>query len=234
VGINTAIFSQSGGNNGIGFAIPINMAMQVMEQIVEKGGVQRGYVGVQVQDLNPQLADAFGLKKGHGAVINSVEHDSPADKAGLQPGDVITAINGKPVKRAWDVRNQIGLSRVGERVKFNILRNGKQMTLDATLASASVQNPGEAGAVNQRLEGVTVGDIEDDNPYYGQVKGVVVMNVLRGSQPWNAGLRKGDIITSVNRQPVGNLKGFLQLVNRRKGSLLLRIIRGNTAAFLVI
>ena len=234
VGINTAIFSQSGGNNGIGFAIPINMAVRVMDQIVEKGGVERGYVGVQVQDLNPQLADAFGLKNGSGAVVNSVEHDSPADKAGLQPGDVITAIDGKPVKRAWDVRNQIGLSRVGERVKFDILRNGKQMTLDATLASASGQSPGEAGAVNQRLEGVTVGDIEDDNPYYGQVKGVVVMNVLRGSQPWNAGLRKGDIITSVNRRPVSNLKEFLKLVNRRQGSLLLRIIRGNTAAFLVI
>ena len=230
VGINTAIFSQSGGNNGIGFAIPINMATRVMEQIVEKGGVQRGYVGVQVQDLNPQLADAFGLKNGAGAVINSIEPDSPAAKAGLQQGDVITAIDGKPVKRAWDVRNQIGLARVGEKVKFDILRNGKQMTLAATLASAGQQGP----AVNPRLEGVTVGDIEDDNPYYGQVQGVVVRDVIQGSQPWRAGLRKGDIITSVNRQPVSSLKEFLKLVDKRQGSLLLRIIRGNTAAFLVI
>ena len=234
VGINTAIFSQSGGNNGIGFAIPINMATRVMDQIVDKGGVERGYVGVQVQDLSPQLAEAFDLKQGSGAVINSVEPGSPAAKAGLQQGDVITAIDGKQVQHGWDVRNQIGLSRPGDKVKFDILRNGKSMTLAATLAASSQQPPGSAGAINQRLEGVTVGDIEDDNPYYGQVQGVVVMDVMQDCRSWRAGLRKGDIITSVNRRPVGSLKEFLALVDKRKDPLLLRVIRGNSAAFLVI
>ena len=234
VGINTAIFSRSGGNIGIGFAIPINMATQVMEQIVKNGSVQRGYLGVQVQDLNPDLAEAFDIKRDTGAVVNSVEPDSPAAKAGFKAGDVITSINGKPVRKAWDVRNQIGLKQPGKDVTFEVVRNGKNTQLTAKLASMKDQLPGQLSSINNRLEGVSVSNLDQDNPYYGKVDGVIVTDVTQGTRPWRAGLRKGDIITSVNRQNVSNVKDFVDTVRHVNGPLLFRIIRGNAAAFLVI
>lgn len=233
VGINTAIFSQSGGNIGIGFAIPINMALQVMEQIVKTGKVDRGYIGVEVQDLNPDLAEAFNIKVENGAVINSVLDGSPADKAGLKTGDVIVSINDKPVHGAGDVRNQVGLMPVGTGVKFSILRDGKPNTITVKVGSRK-EMAGTPGSRNERLSGVTVGDIGPDNPYYGHVEGVVVSEVQQDSHAWNSGLRKGDIITSVNHLQVADLKSFLALVDKSKGALLLRIIRGDAAAFLVI
>ena len=118
VGINTAIFTRSGGNIGIGFAIPINLALHITEQLLDKGMVERGFIGVQVQNLNPDLAEAFGIKNQKGAIVNSVMPDSPAQESGLQPGDVITSINSKPVKTAADVRNHVGLLPVGAEVMF--------------------------------------------------------------------------------------------------------------------
>lgn len=233
IGINTAIFSQSGGNIGIGFAIPINLALQVMEQLVKTGKVERGFIGIQLQDLGPDLAEAFGIKDQHGAVVNSVLPDSPAADAGLQPGDVITAINKKPVKSASDVRNTIGLIPVGDTVRFDILRNGKHKSLTAKIATGKGWGMGP-NALNPRLAGVTVGDIEKDNPYFGKINGVVVQDVDNSSPAWRSGLRQGDIITSVDRVPVKNLKAFLNAVKGKQGPLLLRVIRGNAAAFLVI
>ena len=233
VGINTAIFSQSGGNIGIGFAIPINLAMQVTEQLIKTGKVERGFIGIQVQDLDPDLAEAFGIKDQRGAVVNSVVPDSPAAKAGLQPGDVITAIDKKSVGRASDVRNYVGLLPVGETVKFEILRNGKRKTLTAKIVAGKDWGAGP-NAINPRLEGVTVGDIEKDNPYFGKLEGVVIQDIERGSLAWRSGLRQGDIITSVDHEPVKGLKTFLDIVNGKQGPLLLRVIRGNAAAFLVI
>lgn len=234
VGINTAIFSRSGGNIGIGFAIPINMATRVMEQIVKTGKVQHGYVGIEVQNLSPALAEAFGIKQQSGAVVNSVVPDSPAEKAGLKSGDVITAINGKPIKRPWDVRNQVGLMSVGDTATFDILRNGKEMKLNVILASAEEEGAGQGGIINPRLKGVSVGNIEDNNPNFGKVNGVLITDVDRNSRSWQSGLRQGDIITSVNRRNVHNLKEFLRIVNKSNGPLLLRIVRGNGAAFLVL
>ena len=129
VGINTAIFSRTGGNIGIGFAIPINLALRVTEQLLDKGVVERGYIGAQVQDLNPDLAEAFDIDNQSGAIVNSVMADSPAQKAGLQPGDIIVSIDSKPVRAASDVRNHIGLLPVGELVSFEILRAGEKKTL---------------------------------------------------------------------------------------------------------
>ncbi|MEJ2760566.1 MAG: PDZ domain-containing protein, partial [Gammaproteobacteria bacterium] len=205
-----------------------------MEQIVKTGKVQRGYVGIEVQNLSPSLAEAFGIKQQSGAVVNSVEPDSPAEKAGLKSGDVITAINGKSIKRAWDVRNQVGLMSVGATATFDIVRNGKDMKLNVVLASAAEKGAGQGGIVNSRLQGVSVGNIEDNDPHYGKVNGVVVTDVARDSRSWHSGLRQGDIITSVDRRNVRNLKEFLQVVNKANGPLLLRIVRGNGAAFLVI
>jgi serine protease Do/serine protease DegQ len=233
VGINTAIFSQDGGNIGIGFAIPINMALKVMEQIVKTGKVERGYIGVQIQDLSPDLAAAFNIKADNGAVVNSVEKNSPASQAGLKTGDVIVSINDKPVHGAGDVRNQVGLMSVGNTVKFGIMRDGKSLTIPVKIGSRK-QVAGMTGAGNQRLAGVTVADIGANNPYYNHVHGVVVSKIEPGSHAWQSGLRKGDIITSVNHVQVSDLQQFLSLADKNKGALLLRIIRGDMAAFLVI
>ena len=233
VGINTAIFSRSGGNIGIGFAIPINMALQIMEQLLDTGTVERGFIGVQVQDLNPDLAEAFGIKNQKGAVVNSVMPDSPAQEAGLQPGDIIVSINSKQVKGAADVRNHIGLLPVGEEVTFEVLRAGARQTLKARI-TASGEFKLAQGTSNPRLQGVTLGDIEEDHPHFNRVKGVVIMAVERGSRAWSAGLRKGDIITSVNQQAAPDLQAFRQLVDEMDSALVLRVIRGDAAAFLVI
>lgn len=234
VGINTAIFSRSGGNIGIGFAIPINLALQIMEQLVETGEVKRGHIGITVQDISPELAEAFDLDKQTGAVINNVLADSPAEKVGLQPGDIIIAINDKPVKRAGDVRNYIGLLPVGEEVVFEILRNGERLEFSTVLKEGSQWTSGKAAEQNPLLKGAIIDEIGPDSPYYGRVRGVRVVEVQRGSRPWRSGLREGDIITSVNRRNITNMNEFMQLIGQVKGPLLLRIIRGNNAAFLVI
>ena len=233
VGINTAIFSQSGGNIGIGFAIPINLALGIMEQLLETGEVQRGFLGVYAQDLDADLAEAFGLPKQSGAVINKILEDSPAEKAGLMTGDIVIKIDGKQVRNASDVRNHIGLLKVGEEITFEILRNGKPKTIKARIAAASDET--ETPAVkNARLQGLTVGNIKEDHPLHGQVEGVIILEVQRGTRPWRSGLRAGDIITSVNKNPVADLQQFLKLAESEQGTLLLRIVRGNTAAFVVI
>lgn len=233
IGINTAIFSQSGGNIGIGFAIPINLALHIMEQLVNKGQVVRGFVGVQVQDLSPDLAEAFNIKDQAGAIVNSVMEDSPASKAGLQAGDIIVAMNGKSVQNAGDVRNQIGLLPVGDSLTFDVLREGARKTLKVKV-EAGKESAGGPSAVNPRLEGLSVGDIGSNHPAYGRVKGVLVEAVQRGSVCWRSGLRPGDIITSVNHTDVAKLDEFLAAVNQKTEPLLLRVIRGNAAAFLVI
>ena len=235
VGINTAIFSQGGGNIGIGFAIPINLAMQIMEQLLESGQVQRGFLGISTQDLTPALIEAFGLKQNYGAVITNVVEDSPAGKAGLQPGDILIKINDRDVKNASDVRNRFGLLTVGDQVVFDILRGGKSKKITTTVTAAKEDSSSPSPVtVNKRLEGVTISEIGSDHQYYGQIEGVYVAGVQRGSPAWRSGLRQGDVITSVNRQLVKDVPTFLKLVNGEDASLLLRILRGNAAAFIVI
>ncbi len=233
IGINTAIFSQSGGNIGIGFAIPINLALQITEQLLGKGKVQRGFLGFSVQDLTPALIEAFGLKQNRGAVITSVEDDSPAGKAGLQPGDILIKINGRDVKNSGDVHNLFGLLIIGDQVVFDILRagKGKKITTIVTAEKETVVSP---VAINKRLEGVTINELAEKHHSYGKIRGVYVVGVRRGSSAWSSGLRKGDVITSVNRQAVRNVPVFIKLVNGKDQPLLLRILRGNTAAFIVI
>ena len=165
--------------------------------------------------------------------MNSVLPNSPASEAGLQPGDVIVAINNKKVKNAGDVRNYVGLLPVGKKIDFEIIRAGKRIKLTTKVATGRTMT-GKPSAVNPRLSGVTVGNIEKDHPYYGKIAGVVVVDVERGSDAWRSGLRSGDLISSVNRVVVKDLQGFLKAIDKKKGALLFRIVRGNTAAFLVI
>ncbi|MEX2353792.1 MAG: DegQ family serine endoprotease [Gammaproteobacteria bacterium] len=233
VGINTAIFSQSGGNIGIGFAIPANLALYIMEQIATNGEVDRGFIGIAAQDLSLELAEALGVSNQGGAIIVSITRGSPADEIGLQPGDVIVSINDKDVKKASDVRNFIGLLPVGERVRFEFYRDGKRQSLSTRVASGRAF-AADAGLTNPRLEGISFSDIDNNSPYFGVVGGVVVSEIDRDSLAWQSGLRQGDIITSVNREPVTNAQEFFSTVNRYDGALLLRIVRGNSAAFLVL
>lgn len=233
VGINTALFSQGGGNIGIGFAIPINLAMQITEQLLKSGKVQRGFLGISTQDLTPTLAEAFGLNQNKGAVITSVDDDSPAGKAGLQPGDILLKINGRDVKNASDVRNRFGLLAVGEQVVFDILRGGqsKKITTTVTVEKEEVSSP---QVINTRLEGVIISELGSGHPYFGKVEGIHVVNVQRGSPAWRSGLRKGDVITSVNRQTIKDVQMFVKKAGGKEEPLLLRILRGNAAAFIVI
>ncbi len=233
VGINTAIFSQSGGNIGIGFAIPTNMVRQITDQLVDHGEVRRGFLGAQLQDLDPDLAGAFGVTSGNGAVLVNIIQGSPAYKAGLQPGDVVIAANDKPVKNAADLRNQVGLKRIGEKVKLKVMREGKKKMVTITVAERDDSELlGELR--NSRLSGATFGEIPQYSRAYGRIQGVMVYEVENGSQVGRAGLREGDIITSVNRLPTRNLDEFLNVVNRLQGELLIRLHRGNQAAFTVI
>ncbi len=232
VGINTAILSQDGSNIGIGFAIPINLSLNIMEQLIDKGSVQRGFIGISVQDLDLELAEALGAKNQKGAIITNVIKSSPAAEVGLLPGDVILSINNKEVKRASDVRNHIGLLQVDDNVEFDLIRNGKRQKLTTKVTSANEYIG--ASVTNQRLDGITFSDINPDSPYFNRVEGVVVAEIDQGSLGWQSGLRKADIISSVNRIPVTNAKDFTNIVNDIKGSLLLRVVRGRSVAFLVL
>jgi serine protease Do/serine protease DegQ len=233
IGINTAIFSQSGGNIGIGFAIPINMVNEVMQQLVMHGEVKRGRLGAQAQDITPDLAQAFELKNGlSGAVVTQVTADSAADKAGLKAGDIVIAVNGKVVQDAADLRNYIGLLRVGQKVQMTVVREGKHKDLVATVEEPVSSNK-VGKAIHPKLEGAEFSDIEEGDPLYGRIEGVLVAQVEAGSIAMRAGLRRGDVIISANRK---DIKSVSDLANAVKGNnkLLLNIRRGNGALFLYL
>jgi len=197
VGINTAILSQSGGNIGIGFAIPINMAGEIMQQLVAYGKVERGRLGAQAQDLTPELAQAFGIKYRRGAVVTQIEADSAADRAGLRVGDIITEINDKPVRDAATLRNTIGLLRLGQEVKLSVLREGKTQTLVAKVEEPTWTAQG-GERVHAQLTGAVLANLEEQSR--GRAQGVLLAEVEPGSPAWRNGLRKGDIIVSARHE----------------------------------
>ncbi len=231
VGINTAIVGPNGGNIGIGFAIPTNMAQGVMAQLVKHGEVRRGQLGVAAQDLNPDLAQAFGMKPYSGAAVAQVVPGSPADRAGLRQGDVIVAVDGRPVRSASELRNAVGLLRVGSKVTLEIVRQGRRRTLRAVLAEPEQT---DAGRASEHLAGAIVGTVEDSHPLAGSVRGLQVLDVARNSRAWSAGLRRGDVIISVNRIPVTSISQLTQAVSRSPNELLLNIQRRNTSLYIVI
>ena len=233
VGINTAIFSpgQKAGNIGIGFAIPSNMVKQISDQLLEYGEVHRANLGVQMQDITAELAKAFNIGSDKGAVVTRIQKESAADEAGVQVGDVITAIDGKKLINAYSLRNTIGLLMVGQTIKIDIVREGKVKTLKATVKKTKKRT--KQKPTHPKLLGATFGDIEESSPYYGKIKGVMIYEMKRGSPAWASGLRKNDIITSVNRLATVNLEDFKLLV-QNKGGLLLNITRNGRAMFLLL
>lgn len=232
VGMNTAILAPggAGGNVGIGFAIPINMIRQIMQHLVEFGEVRRGVLGVLTQDLTSDLAQAFGIKARKGAVISKIFPDSPAESAGLKVGDVVYEINGRPIRNAMDMRNAVGLLRVGQQLKMNLLRNGKRMQLVATIQEEKKATL-EGEKVSERLAGAVLGEMPDADDQ--GIMRVIVVDVAEGSPAWYARLRKGDVILSVNRQLVKSIKDVHQ-ATQNSTQLLLNIQRGSTAMFVLI
>src|SRR3569623_667880 len=233
IGINTAILAPGGGNVGIGFAIPVNMARQIMDQLVAHGEVRRGRLGVMVQDLTPELAKAFDIKESQGAVIAKIVADSPAAKAGLKAGDVVTRINGKQIITSSELRNIVGLLQIGETVALDILRDGKPRTVKIVLAEP-LQEKVDGKTLNPRLQGAVFGSIDENTLGYGQIEGGLVTEVKSGTPAWRAGLRKGDVVMSVNRQPVANLDELKQVVKAARGGLLFNLRRGDGALFVLI
>ena len=232
VGINTAIIAPSGGNVGIGFAIPINMARQIMDQILEHGAVQRGRIGVQIQDLTPELAEAFGVNLRHGAVVSQVVPNSPAAEAGLRAGDVVIDMNGKAVKGSADLRNKVGLLRVGEEVRLGIVRDGVNQNIVMKVGAVEEAQQ-QADTDSPKLKGAIFGQVNEQSPLYGKVEGVQVLKVETDSPAWRSGLREGDVITSVNRKPITTPDELFE-VAAGEGALLLNIRRGDGALFVLI
>jgi serine protease Do len=233
IGINTAIVGPSGGNVGIGFAIPSDMAKKVMNQLIRYGSVHRGQLGVYIQDVTPDLVEALGVSNASGAAVTRVVKGSPADKAGLKAGDVITAINGEPMKTSSQLRNTIGLLRVGAKVTIDYLRNGKARQVKAVIAEPK-QEKADAGKFDKRLSGAVVSTAEPGTSPQGESKGVEILSVEQGSPAWSAGLRKGDVIVSVNRQPVKTPEDLRKALKRKPSTILLNIHRGEAALFIAI
>ncbi|RKZ58695.1 MAG: serine endoprotease DegQ [Gammaproteobacteria bacterium] len=229
IGINTAILASGGtGNVGIGFAIPINMVREITNQLIEYGEVRRGMLGVIMQNLTPDLARAFGLDVHQGVVISQVVENSAASKAGLKAGDVIADINGTAVKSASAMRNMVGLMRVGAKMDITVIRDGKEKKLTAFIEDEVEQSiAGEK--ISPKLTGAEIESHDEGGNQY-----LVVSEVLRGSAAWNARLRKGDLIISVNRAPVKTLSDLKNAVNEGDQQILFNVQRGQTALFILV
>ena len=232
IGVNTAILDRGGGNVGIGFAIPVNMVVSLTAQIIEFGEVRRGRLGVHIQDLTPELAQAFGVEAGSGALISKVMPDSAAKAADLREGDVITMVDGRAIKGATELRNVIGLARADEEIELTYIRDRKSFNKKIRIR-AVVAESGRGIQISESFEGARLEDVDDSSSQNGQ-PGIRVVEVTSGSAAWQAGLRSGDIILSVNRQWVFSLDDLVQIVNGRTSGLLLNIQRGESALFLVI
>ncbi|MBE9561957.1 MAG: PDZ domain-containing protein, partial [Proteobacteria bacterium] len=201
IGINTAIIAPGGGNVGIGFAIPSNMVEQVVAHLIEFGEMQRGQLGIRLQELTPKLATAFGITDNKGAVISEVDSETAAEKAGLKSGDVIIAINNKTVNSATDIRNRIGLLRIGEKVKITVIREGKTYNFYAVIADSKVKG----GTISLYLKGSTLKDSSD---------GIKIQQVTENSNAWKIGFREDDIIIGFNRKKINDIEDLAYYFDR--------------------
>src|SRR6267154_975539 len=213
IGINTAILSRSGGNIGIGFAIPVNMAHSVMDQLIKYGSVKRGLLGVSMYTVTPDTAQSLGLANAQGALVSQVVDGSPAEKAGIHTGDVITSVNSQPVKSNGELRNAIGLMRVGDKVEIGLLREGKPLRVTAVIADSSTPQAIAATpeGIHKAFEGATLVDAPDGG-------GALVKGVEPGSAAAQVGLRNNDVIIGANRGKVSTVQ---QLEDRAKTSAVL-------------
>jgi serine protease Do len=245
IGINTAILSRSGGNNGIGFAVPVNLAKNVMDQLVTNGKVTRGFLGVNIQNIDQRLQKSFDLKDSKGALVSDVTPNSPAAKAGLKSGDVIVEFNGKPVRDSRQLKLAVGGTSPGTKAPVKILREGSEKSVTVTLKELEGdQLASNSGAKSQAdtdaLEGVVVADLDAnmrqqfDLPR--DVKGAVVTDVEQDSASYAAGLRPGDVILEIDRKPVISAEDAVKLSEniKNKSSILLRVWSKGGSHYLVV
>jgi len=242
VGINTAILAPAGGNVGIGFAVPANMAKQAMRQLITYGEVRRGRLGVAVQSLTPDLAEALSIDAKEGVVVNGVEPGSPAEKAGIKKGDVIVALRGEPIRSAQALRNRIGLAAVGTEVPLTVLRDGKRINVTASVEAAPKPKTAASAAPSAHpgppapfdaLQGANFRDVPRDAAH-GNVKGAIVAGVEPGSSAERAGLHLGDVVTGVNRTPVGSAAEFAKVLRQQEGRIALNVQRGDSQTYLLV
>jgi serine protease Do len=244
IGINTAILAgNSGGNQGIGFAVPINMARHDMDEILAHGKVQHGYLGILPQDVTPALAKAFQVNDTNGALVGEITPDSPAAHSSLKQGDVIVALNGQPITDASQLRTRIGMLDPNQTVTLKVMRNGSALDVPVTLGDYPTKE--ERASINKpdsdsSLQGVTVENLTPDTAQElklpATTKGVVVSEVDPSSHAADAGLKPGDVIQQVNHQAVTNMREFTQAVgaSKKDDSVLLLVDRGGNTLFLAV
>ncbi|HEX4535853.1 MAG TPA: DegQ family serine endoprotease [Candidatus Acidoferrum sp.] len=251
LGINTAIFSRTGGNQGVGFAIPANLARDVMQSLREKGRVVRGYIGASVQTLTPELAEAMKLKgEPSGALVGEVTPKSPSEKAGMKTGDVITSVNGKKISDARELRLMIGSMPPGTKIQMEVNREGQSKIINVELAEmpagAAEQDTEASPEENAQPEkatvfgGVAVADVTDEIRnalnLSKDIKGAVIAEIDADSPAAKAGLREGDVIQEVNKQPVKNAKDLVAISKRLKpdDKILIRVWSQGRSSFVAL
>jgi len=236
VGINTAIFA-SGGNNagsiGIGFAIPINMAHDIMLQLTEHGEVKRGRFGAQGQDLTPQLAQAFDIPLSSGFIVTQIESGSPAARSGVEVGDVIVAANGRKIRSAADMHNLVGLLRIGQSIDLKLYRKANAIELTAVIRPIEIAYL-DGSNFHKKLSGAKIGEIRESKLQQGLVEYLQVHEVTPGSSAAQAGIRAGDVFYSLNKQRIRNFDEAAQVVADNRHGLILAIHRGARELFLLI
>ena len=232
VGINTMILSPSGGNVGIGFAIPTAITSEVMAQLVAHGKVQRGSLGVQTQAITPRIAQLLKLKDSNGVVVTGVNAGSAAEDAGLQPGDVLTTLNGKPLHSEQELRNAEGLLPLGSAVQLGVLRDGQTRLVTAKLRQIKLDSV-EGGQLDARLSGVRFSDLSDDQRAQG-LYGVAISAVQPGSRAARAGLSAGDLLVGIGNQRITGLRMLHGLANVRLRQLVLVVADDDGSHYVVI
>jgi serine protease Do len=229
IGINTAIFSRSGGYMGIGFAIPVNMAQSIYNQLIEHGSVTRGYLGVTIQELTQDLVESFSLKDTNGVLISQVMPNTPAEKAGLKQGDVVIKFNGEAVESVAPFRNKVSLTSPGTKVKITVIRDGKEKTFSVTIEKMSSQEQvAQAQPKSMEKLGLTVRTLTPemaDQYGYEDETGVVVTQVGQGSAAASAGIIPGMLIQEVNRKQVKNVKEFEEAVEKTGKKPVLMLVK---------
>jgi Do/DeqQ family serine protease len=231
IGINTAIIGPTGGNVGIGFAVPVNMARAVMRQLIRFGEVRRGRLGISMRDLAPERAGALGLAAGQGAEIAEVQPDSPAARAGLRARDVVTAVNGRPVQTASGLRARLGVLPVGETVELGVRRDGETLTIRARIGEIESRHAQQGRRIPE-LEGATLAAVQGNGRGDNQ-RGVLVVAVEAGTPAFQHGLRPGDLIVGVNRRRIDSVEALAQRL-RSRGLVALNVLRGDFLLTIVI
>jgi Do/DeqQ family serine protease len=233
IGINSAIFSGSGGNIGIGFAIPVNIAKSIMVQLIEYGEIQRGLLGVSISDFNAETAEALGIEDDlEGALVQEVVSDSAAESAGIEVSDIIIAVDDKPVTSAADLRTTIGLLRSGDQVRIKLIREGKTRTINATLTQLESTQQLAAAEIHPALAGAEFENYTGDSRGYPEA-GVLVSSVEPGSPAAQRGLRSNDVITTLNRRRVSTVRELSELAEGQN-LLILGLRRGQRDLLLQI